>query len=415
MIRLATAMVFTAILTTQPAQAEESAPTLKELYSLLKAQQAEIQALKKQLAENQNTSAQALAVAEDVDEKIELVASETEAAIDKDSSLSKTRIGGYGELHYNFLTNQLSGGDDIKTVDFHRFVTFFSHQFTDRIAFVAELELEHALSGDGKPGEVELEQAYLEFKHDANRYSRAGVMLLPIGLLNETHEPDTFYGVERNNVEKYIVPSTWWEAGYAYHQQWSPTLSMDLAVTSGLKLSENKNYAIRSGRQKVALADMDSPALTARMRWKPQPALEISASLFAQGDMGQDSLPDLGSGLLFNTHINYQPAKGPGIRALYAQWNLEGDAPEAIGADQQFGYYLEPNWRLNHQWGVFGRYSVWDNMAGEEQDSEYSQWDLGINYWPTAQVVFKLDYQNQNSPLGKNEFDGFNLGMGYQF
>ena len=117
----------------------------------------------------------------------------------------RTTLGGYGELHLN--------QGDKEQIDFHRFVLFVNHRFSDRVKFFSELELEHSLSGDGKPGEVELEQAYIEFSLDNDWSIRAGQYLLPLGILNEVHEPDTFYGVERNSVEANIIPTTWWEGG----------------------------------------------------------------------------------------------------------------------------------------------------------------------------------------------------------
>ena len=133
----------------------------------------------------------------------------------RDSNLSskansKTVIGGYGELHYNNI-------EDTESIDFHRFVLFFGHEFTESIRFFSEFELEHALSGDGKPGEVELEQAYIEMDLTESTTLKTGLFLVPVGIINETHEPPTFYGVERNPVEKNIIPATWWEAGAGFN------------------------------------------------------------------------------------------------------------------------------------------------------------------------------------------------------
>ena len=104
-----------------------------------------------------------------------------------------------------------------------------------------------------------------------------------------------------------------------------------------------------------------------------------------------------------------------GLRALYADWSLDGEGPEAIGADRQAGWYIEPSWRFNSHWGVFARYNQWDNRAGDNSDSEYTEWNVGVNYWLSPDVVFKFDYQDQDAPTGKKEMDGWNLGVGYQF
>ena len=118
----------------------------------------------------------------------------------------QVQLGGYGELHYNDLSGR-GGASDKEALDFHRFVLFFGYDFNDRIRFNSELELEHSLAGDGKPGEVELEQAYIDLDLTDDHTARAGLFLVPVGLLNPTHEPPRFYGVERNSVEKNIIPS----------------------------------------------------------------------------------------------------------------------------------------------------------------------------------------------------------------
>ena len=77
--------------------------------------------------------------------------------------------------------------------------------------------------------------------------------------------------------------------------------------------------------------------------------------------------------------------------------------------DVQDGGYLEASWKAQENWGLFVRHSVWS----EEKDESAAQSDLGVNYYPHPDVVFKADYQLQNDDAGNT--DGFNLGMGYQF
>ena len=109
-------------------------------------------------------------------------------------------------------------------------------------------------------------------------------------------------------------------------------------------------------------------------------------------------------------------SRGPfGLKALYATWDLDGEGPEAVGRDEQTGYYIEPAIKFGSKVGLFARYNVWDNNAGNSIDTEYEQVDVGVNYWPHENVVIKLDYQDQDAPDNKDEFDGFNLGIGYMF
>ncbi len=37
---------------------------------------------------------------------------------------------------------------------------------------------------------------------------------MPMGIINEYHEPTTFNGVERPLIDKYIAPTTWREIGF---------------------------------------------------------------------------------------------------------------------------------------------------------------------------------------------------------
>jgi hypothetical protein len=161
----------------------------------------------------------------------------------------KTHLGGYGELHFNFLEGS-SGAENKSEADFHRFVVFIEHQFSDKIRLISEIELEHALTTGDEPGEVELEQAFIEFDLPTNLTASAGLFLLPVGILNETHEPPTFYGVERNPVEKHIIPTTWWEGGGMLSRNFDNGFRTDVAVTTGLQTGrgEDDDFVIRDGR-----------------------------------------------------------------------------------------------------------------------------------------------------------------------
>ncbi len=396
--------------------AQAAAPSNEEIWKMLqdmKAQMSEIQQQNQQLkSENAALKNQVTAteqVANEAAEAAEAIAVVAEEAVKSSSNsfLNKTSLGGYGELHYNNIEGQDAA------IDFHRFVLFVGHEFTDRLRFFSELELEHSLSGDGKPGEVELEQAYVEYDINDKHRVKGGLFLTPVGILNETHEPNTFYGTERNPVEKNIIPTTWWEAGAMFSGEIAQGFSYDVAVTSGLKTSADADYKIRSGRQKVAKADADDFAYTGRVKWTGMPGVELAATVQYQSDITQSDDSTAGSATLFQTHAVIE--RGPfGLRALYATWDLDGSGPESIGADEQTGWYIEPSYRISNNFGLFARYNEWDNAAGDSTDSEYEQIDLGINWWPHRNVVVKADYQFQDKPSGESA-DGVNIGLGYEF
>lgn len=382
-----------------------------ELLQKLDFLQQQIDALKQQLEQTQNKAIE-------TDAKVEAVAEVIEAEPFQVANVQKTMVSGYGEMHYNNLSAE-DPSRDVETVDFHRFVLFFGHEFNDKTRFYSEFELEHSLvadSGGGTPGEVELEQAFVEFDLRPGLHAKAGLFLVPVGLLNETHEPPTFYGVERNDVESIIVPGTWWEAGAGVNGRWGTDWDWDLALTSGLQMptTGGSAFRVRSGRQKVAKAVASDGAITGRMRYLGIPGLVAAVTAQYQFDPSQVANDGLDDGTLLEAHIDYQRA-GFGLRALYARWDFSGDAVEAANADSQDGWYIEPSYRLNPKLGFYTRYEEVD--AARDQD-KFNQWEVGLNWWPAERVVIKFDYRDRSHDLDSahgRDFTGIDIGLGYSF
>jgi len=395
-----------------PTLAATKTPTEAELWKAIQEQQTTIEQLKAKLEQTEKKITNNSQQLNETEQKVEATA---DALANVETAKgTKTHIGGYGEMHINQWENQLDAGADKKEIDFHRFVLLFSHEFTDTVRFFSEFELEHGVAGESKKGEVELEQAYIQWDFAKHHNVKAGVFLVPVGIINETHEPETFYGVERNSVENKIIPSTWWEGGAAFSGELAAGLSYDVAAHSGLSLA-NAKYQVRDGRQKVSEAKANDFAYTGRLKYTAIPGLELATSLQYQEDFWQSAGTDTIDATLIEVHAIYQKSLF-NLRALYAEWNID-DAINTVasGAEKQAGWYVEPGLRLNEQWGVFTRYSEWDNQAGDQADSEYSEVSLGVNFWLTTNTVFKLDLFEQNNPEGKDEFKGFNLGVGYSF
>ena len=378
--------------------------------------------LERQMEEIRSLLNEAENKAESADEKAEAaIAAVEDSGVGSGGSswADRTTIGGYGEVHYNNL-NADDPARDKEEVDVHRFVLFAGHQFNERIRMFAELEVEHALVKDtddgSNGGEVELEQAFIEFDHSDNLQSRAGVFLIPVGILNETHEPNTFYGVERNDVENIIIPTTWWEAGVGVNGNNGQGFSWDAQFHSGLEIPTigSSAFRVRSGRQKVALASASDWAVTGRVKYTGVPGLELSASLQYQSDPSQVSGDGLDDGTLFTAHAIWQ-SQGFQLRALYGGWDFGGSAVEAAGADDQSGWYVEPSYKINEKWGVYAR---WSDVDGARTQDKFDQLELGFNYWPHPDVVLKANYRDRSHDLAAEsgrDFTGFDLGVGYQF
>jgi len=409
-----------AALTALSVSAMANTPTNEEIYQMMKEMKEELAKLK---AENELLRGDVKEVAAEnksLRGEVEDVAVATDEAIKAQVKLSnKTTIGGYGELHYNNLRDQ-KGQSNKHEMDFHRFVLFVNYEYNDKLRLVSELELEHSVSGDGQVGEIELEQAYVQYDVTDRTSVVGGLFLMPVGILNETHEPSTFYGVERNNVEKYIVPTSWWEGGAMVQHEIMDGLGIDLTVTSGLKATSDTDFDVRDGRQKVGSADAHKLAYTGRLKYTAIPGLELAGTVNYQDNFGQDAYEGVGSATLYEAHVVYNRNQF-GLRALYATWDIEGSAVKALGQDKQYGYYVEPSYRFSaygEDLGVFTRYSLWDNKdgSGSTLDTKYKQYDVGLNWWVDKDVVLKVDYQIQDVGAGiDTELDGLNLGLGYQF
>lgn len=365
--------------------------------------------LRQIIAEQQKVLASLEKRLDETDQKLNATAEHIEVEAENTSSVfANTTIGGYGELHYN------NYDDSDAKVDFHRFVLFFGHEFSDSVRFFSEFELEHSIAGEGKAGEVELEQAFVEVDINETVSTKVGLFLVPVGIINETHEPPTFYGVERNGVEKNIIPATWWEAGVAFNFKPAAGVSIDGAITSGLEVSDN--FKIRDGRQKVANAKAENLAYTARVKYTAINGLELAATVQYQTDITQGGANFTGSvdtadATLLEAHAIYQ-INDFTVRALYARWDISGAEAAALGRDEQTGWYVEPAYAINEKFGVFARYAEYDNNAGDNDSTAVESTSVGVNYYIHENVVLKADYEDLG---GSTDSKGFNLGFGYQF
>ena len=223
---------------------------------------------------------------------------------------------------------------------------------------------------------MELEQAYLDFNINPHFNAKAGVFLLPMGILNETHEPPTFYGVERNEIESRIIPSTWWEAGAGIYGEVTQGLNYQLNVTSSLdagKFKSDFSNGVRDGRRKTASAPAENVAFSGALNYNGVPGLLVGAAFFT-GETGQDGasnakLKNVDARLtLWDVHARYQKDRFD-LRALYAQGRLSdaADIKTATGinaAESFYGWYAEAAYHVwkqgDHDLAPFVRYESWD-------------------------------------------------------
>ena len=345
---------------------------------------------------------------------------------------TKTSLGGYGEVHWSNSgtpideTTTPSTSSPNNDVDIHRYVLFIGHEFNEYLNFASEVEIEHAFVQDDN-GELELEQVYLEqnlaYLGIENTFIKYGTILMPLGIINETHEPPTFYGVDRTVVEKEINANTWWETGIMVNTRIAEGFDLTAFAHSGL---DNTAGDIRSGRGKVNNQDGSNMAYTLRLEYTGLPGMEFALWHNHQTDM--DNTPATGtvSADLWGGHFNMSPSEGFGFRAFGGEWNLDCPSTHACatnGRSKMWGTYVEPSYRwslggpLDSSIGVGFRAGAWNDKADEldNASNKIRQYDYMINYWLSPNAVLKMDYENQKYYTNGKGTSGINVGIGYQF
>jgi hypothetical protein len=341
-------------------------------------------------------------------------------------------ISGYMELHLN------KGQSTDPVLDFHRFVLILTHSFSSRIRFVGELEVEHAfVEGAEESGEVELEQAYVDFLIARAFNVRAGMLLVPIGLINERHEPPVFQGVERPFVDTVIIPTTWFEGGAGVYGELGPGLRYRAYVMAPLNALEfSAEDGIREGRQKGSESNIRNPAVAARVEYVGTPNLTLGASVWT--GTSNFLAPRIDATVrIREADVRYKRDRLE-LRGEFAQVQI-GDADRLNLAIQQQtgvspnvaramrGFYGETAYRV---WAsgpardlmAFVRYENFDTQfrmpTGYVPLKEFdrSAWIVGATYYPDPDVAVKIDYvwQRNQSTVVKAP-NSFNVGIGWWF
>jgi len=344
-------------------------------------------------------------------------------------------VGGYGEIVYGNTVSDTRGTFD--RADAQRFVLYTGYKFNDWLVLNTELEFEHATTEStvsSGEGEVALEFAYLDFLGSDALNARLGLVLVPLGFVNEIHEPVFFHGVNRPEVERRIIPTTWSEIGAGLFGRYGDLEYRGYLFTS-LNAAGFEESGIRDGRQAGNRALAESPAGALRLDWTPSfaPGLLAGASAFI-GETAQDELGHADALLtLWDMHVQYR-YRGLELRGLAAFGYLDDAksvsmANDATVANQFQGHYLEAAYDvmphvfpdLEGQYlAPFFRYENLDPQmhvpAGFSRDRtrDTELYTVGFTYKPHPQVVLKLDYRNFE--LGRGDrADDVNLGAGFVF
>ena len=336
-------------------------------------------------------------------------------AQDLDFFEPKTTIGGYGELHFNNSKKQMEEWQS--QLDFHRFVLYVGHAWSEEWSLNAELELEHNIVGDNK-GDLQLEQAFINYRHSQYFAVQAGVILVSAGLLNEYHEPNRFFGVERPEYQKVIIPTTWFGNGIGIYGNASG-FEYKIILMEGLNSDGfSASSGIRGGRQKGFKVDASNPLLNTRLDYTGIPGLRFGASYVynnAEGDSTSSKID------LIEFHANYS------ANNLYAVFEIGNISYSNREIEASRGFYFDLGYNIASLFDCsskiipFVRLSDINTSAqtksGGDLEKKYhlTQWFVGINFLPIENVVIKIDYGENTVELGSAKTKLFNLGFGYVF
>ncbi|WP_306591019.1 porin [Geothrix sp. 21YS21S-4] len=352
------------------------------------------------------------------------------------ASDSATVIGGYGEVNFNFFTQ---GDRSRNQADVRRFVLGVTHRFDDRTRMVAEVEVEHAVSSADDPGEVEIEQAYIEHQLNRTWGFRAGLFLVPMGLLNANHEPTAFYGVERNFVETAIIPSTWREGGVQVYADFENGISLQAGVATGFNMgkwdatsTEGTESPLGSVHQELAQAQSHDFSVFGALNWRGIPGLQLGCSIFSGGaKQAQVGVPSMDI-TLWDAHARWTPGNWD-LSALYAAGNISHTAEfnqPLVGQltlvpEKFHGWYGQAAYRVwtsgSYSLAPFARYESY-NTAVSFADlgpgltpaamKDQGVWTVGANFNVARGVVVKADVQRFRENKDANRV---NLGFGWSF
>ena len=338
-------------------------------------------------------------------------------------------IGGYGELIYQ----NYAGSSKSDTFDLQRAIMYLGYKFDEKWVFNSEIEWEHASTSES--GSVSVEFAYLDYLNSPELNFRVGLVLIPMGFINELHEPTTFLSANRPMTERLIIPSTWRENGVGVFGGVGD-ISYRTYVVSGLDAAGFTAGGLRGGRQKGSKALTEDFAWVGRLDYTPKPGVTFGASAY-YGDSGQDqtlaggTLGDT-STMIYEAHAEIR-TRGFHFRALGAMANLNDvrELNNALGlagtdsvGNELEGYYGELGFDVltlldegsEQSLTPFVRYEAYDTQASvprgfassPTRDDELVT--FGINWKPISQIVFKLDFADADQGL-----DQWNAAVGYVF
>jgi hypothetical protein len=295
--------------------------------------------------------------------------------------------------------------------------------------------------------EIYIEQAFVNYAISNNVNLRGGLMLVPMGIVNEYHEPTTFNGTERPAVDHDIVPTTWRELGVGVNGRF-PEISLGyqayifngfkstaLDDEGGVKGFLKGKDGLRGGRQKGIESTVDSPTFSAKLDYYGIPGLRFGLAGYFGQTQAADEVEDLDGANIGISMV------GLDVRYAFRKFTARGEFIYASLSDTDkyntltgrdlgsalMGYYVEGAYNLlpltaKQKLYAFARYEQYDTHASTEgslvSNDAYNRQDItaGLSYHIANGVVIKGDYQIKDNALdGAEVSNQLNFGIGVWF
>jgi hypothetical protein len=353
------------------------------------------------------------------------------------AAVASTVFTGYGEVNYNRPVRNASGAQ----TDLRRAVIGIQHRFDEKTKVVAEFEWEHGVVSAEDQGESEIEQLYVEREFNNGLRGKAGLFLMPVGLLNQNHEPTAYYGVERNFVETAIIPTTWREAGVGLSGEFGDGFTWDTGLTTGFDLTkwdaasdEGRESPLGAIHQEGQLAKSRDLQLHGALNWRGYPGLLVGGSVFTgkAGHATADFAANDARVTLAELHTRYTPGAWD-LSALWAYGRISNT--EALNAtfagnptpvpSSFAGWYLQAAYKLwqnaDYALSPFARFESFDTARtyasqpaglGVPTTPYERVATVGANLMVGQGVVLKADYQKFREDKSR---DRVNLGVGFSY
>lgn len=355
----------------------------------------------------------------------------------------KLMLGLYGHVDYiQPLNDSLRKNGKL---DVTRLVMLMNYKFSDKLEFFGEVEFEHVI-------ELWVEQAFMQYRFNDAFMLRGGLMIIPMGIVNEYHEPTTYNGVKRPSIDTRIVPTTWREIGIgAAGNLNAASLKYQLYLVNGFNGYDGTGRlggpnGFRSGRQRGAESYISSPNISAKLDFYGISGLNVGLAGYFGNTQSTlyNNLPKENEAMLARADSSVVNMIMLGLDARYNIGGLELRGQyiiNSVGNSAAYnsftgkdlgsrlnGWYAEAAYNLLHKTNrsatpliLFARLEKYDLHAATEngmvKNKAYNMTEIttGLGFKISEGAVIKTDIQLARQEGVKKFGSSFNAGIGVNF